>query len=73
MEHLSKMLLATKLKIIKALNLMYPNMISQNLKRTSVPAKIRRTLKLITALWRIKGNPKKMMLIMKVMLIIITS
>lgn len=48
-------------------------MISQNLKRTSMPVKIRRTLKLITVLWRIKGNPKKTMLIMKVMLIIITS
>lgn len=60
-------------KLLKALNLICPNTIGQNLKRTTAPAKIRRTLKLITALWRIKGNPKKMMVIMKITLITITS
>lgn len=48
-------------------------MTGQSLKRASAPAKIGRTLKLIIVLWRIKGNPKKIMLIMKVMLNIITT
>lgn len=37
-------------KSLKAPNLIYPNMTGQNLKRTSAPAKLRRTLKLIRVL-----------------------